>query len=61
MTKHPPLYIVRERGAADCKIVPLHTSRPRDIGVPPPGSAWPRETSWRDLVRRLAKQQPAKD
>jgi hypothetical protein len=56
MSKRPPLYVVRERGAADCKIVPILAARPRDVGAPPVGSAWPRETSWRDLVRRLARQ-----
>jgi len=58
MSKRPPLYVVHERGAADCKIVPIRAPRPRELAAPGLGAVWPRETSWRDLVRRLAKQQP---
>jgi len=56
MSKRPPLYVVRERGAPECKIVPIRVPRPPKLAAPALGAVWPRETSWRDLVRRLARQ-----
>jgi hypothetical protein len=57
MSKRPVLYVVREGDAAACNIVPLRAAGRRDIAAPvrAAGTTWPRETSWRDLVRRLAK------
>lgn len=56
INRRPFLYVVRERDAG-CNIFPLQAARLGDIAAPagPVGSTWPRETSWRDLVRRLAK------
>jgi hypothetical protein len=57
MSNRPALYVVRERGSAGRKIVPLVVALP-GAGTAPARAvpaAWPRETAWRDLVRRLAK------
>ena len=40
MNKRPALHVIREREPAPCEIVPLRAVR---------------ETSWRDLMRRLAR------
>jgi hypothetical protein len=56
IARRPFLYVVRERDAG-CNIFPLQAARLGGVAMParPAGGTWPRETSWRDLVRRLAK------
>ena len=36
-------------------VVPLHRPHVQLLATPAPAAPLPRETSWRDLVRRLAK------
>ena len=55
MNKYRQFLILREPPRAAGNVVPLRMARVRAVTpsgpVPPPS----RETSWRDLVRRLAK------
>jgi hypothetical protein len=57
MSNYRRFMILREPPRAAGKVVPLRMARVRTVTPPPSGPVPPpsRETSWRDLVRRLAK------
>jgi len=56
MTRYRAFLVIAEPPRAEGNVIPLRSARvrrPAPISVG--GSAAPGETSWRDLVRRLAK------
>ena len=57
MSKYRQFIILREPTRAPGNVVPLRMARLRSVTPRPSGAVPPpsRETSWRDLVRRLAK------
>ena len=56
MSKQRPFPVMTAPQDAPGNVVPMRRARWYDIAAPMPGSkSGRRETSWRDLVRRLAK------
>jgi hypothetical protein len=56
MSKYRALFVVSAPPRVESNVVSLCAPRVRPVApLAPVASAPPRETSWRDLVRRLAK------